>query len=456
MNSELKEAILALEKEKNISSGTLFEAIENALMTACKSHFGKAENIKVKIDRDSFDYSCYAEKQVVETPEDVMDDLEDIAYEDAVKIDPTVNVGDIVCVDIDSRGFGRIATQIAKNVIMQKIREEERSVIYDYYIDKQKDIITGIVQRYIGKNISVNLGKADGMLNEKEQVPGEELLPLDRIKVFVLEVRSTNRGPRILVSRTHPDLVRRLFEQEVAEVKDGVIDIMSIAREPGSRTKIAVRSNDANVDPIGACVGSNGVRVNNIVDELKGEKIDIVVWDENPGNFIQNALSPANVVAVFADPEEKTAKVVVPDYQLSLAIGKEGQNARLAARLTGYKIDIKSETQAKDAPGFRYTDYIDDDDEYDEEEYDGESVEETDGEYSGLNPEDNADLSEEEPVSGEEMPEAGSDSAEDGEETVSENEISENEISEDEISEDEVSEDEDSGEEISVEDISEE
>ena len=442
MNSELKEAILALEKEKNISSGTLFEAIENALMTACKSHFGKAENIKVKIDRDSFDYSCYAEKQVVETPEDVMDDLEDIAYEDAVKIDPTVNVGDIVCVDIDSRGFGRIATQIAKNVIMQKIREEERSVIYDYYIDKQKDIITGIVQRYIGKNISVNLGKADGMLNEKEQVPGEELLPLDRIKVFVLEVRSTNRGPRILV---------RLFEQEVAEVKDGVIDIMSIAREPGSRTKIAVRSNDANVDPIGACVGSNGVRVNNIVDELKGEKIDIVVWDENPGNFIQNALSPANVVAVFADPEEKTAKVVVPDYQLSLAIGKEGQNARLAARLTGYKIDIKSETQAKDAPGFRYTDYIDDDDEYDEEEYDGESVEETDGEYSGLNPEDNADLSEEEPVNGEEMPEAGSDSAEDGEETASENEISE-----DEISEDEVSEDEDSGEEISVEDISEE
>ena len=446
MNSELKEAILALEKEKNISSGTLFEAIENALMTACKSHFGKAENIKVKIDRDSFDYSCYAEKQVVETPEDVMDDLEDIAYEDAVKIDPTVNVGDIVCVDIDSRGFGRIATQIAKNVIMQKIREEERSVIYDYYIDKQKDIITGIVQRYIGKNISVNLGKADGMLNEKEQVPGEELLPLDRIKVFVLEVRSTNRGPRILVSRTHPDLVRRLFEQEVAEVKDGVIDIMSIAREPGSRTKIAVRSNDANVDPIGACVGSNGVRVNNIVDELKGEKIDIVVWDENPGNFIQNALSPANVVAVFADPEEKTAKVVVPDYQLSLAIGKEGQNARLAARLTGYKIDIKSETQAKDAPGFRYTDYIDDDDEYDEEEYDGESVEEADGEYSGLNPEETEDFAREEPVNGEEMPEAGSDPAEGEAETTSE----------DGISEDEVSEDEDSGEEITVEDISEE
>ena len=375
MNTELKEAILALEKEKNISSETLFEAIENALMTACKSHFGKAENVKVEIDRDSFDYACYAEKTVVETPEEIEDDLEQISLEDAAKIQKGAQVGDVVHVDINSRDFGRIATQIAKNVIMQKIREEERSVIYDYYIEKQRDIVTGIVQRNIGRNISVNLGKADGMLNEKEQVPGEHLHPTDRIKVFILEVRTTNRGPRILVSRTHPDLVRRLFEQEVAEVRDGVIEIMSIAREPGSRTKIAVRSNDPNVDPIGACVGNNGSRVNNIVDELRGEKIDIVVWDENPGNFIQNALSPANVVAVFADPEERVAKVVVPDYQLSLAIGKEGQNARLAARLTGYKIDIKNETQAKDAVGFRYEDYIDADEyeeEYAEEGYEGE------------------------------------------------------------------------------------
>ena len=377
MNTELKEAILALEKEKNISSETLFEAIENALMTACKSHFGKAENVKVEIDRDSFDYACYAEKTVVETPEEIEDDLEQITLEDAAKIQKGAQVGDVVHVDINSRDFGRIATQIAKNVIMQKIREEERSVIYDYYIEKQRDIVTGIVQRNIGRNISVNLGKADGMLNEKEQVPGEHLHPTDRIKVFILEVRTTNRGPRILVSRTHPDLVRRLFEQEVAEVRDGVIEIMSIAREPGSRTKIAVRSNDPNVDPIGACVGNNGSRVNNIVDELRGEKIDIVVWDENPGNFIQNALSPANVVAVFADPEERVAKVVVPDYQLSLAIGKEGQNARLAARLTGYKIDIKNETQAKDAVGFRYEDYLDaDEDEYEEdyaeEGYEGE------------------------------------------------------------------------------------
>ncbi len=398
MNTELKEAILALEKEKNISSETLFEAIENALMTACKSHFGKAENVKVEIDRDSFDYACYAEKTVVETPEEIEDDLEQISLEDAAKIQKGAQVGDVVHVDINSRDFGRIATQIAKNVIMQKIREEERSVIYDYYIEKQRDIVTGIVQRNIGRNISVNLGKADGMLNEKEQVPGEHLHPTDRIKVFILEVRTTNRGPRILVSRTHPDLVRRLFEQEVAEVRDGVIEIMSIAREPGSRTKIAVRSNDPNVDPIGACVGNNGSRVNNIVDELRGEKIDIVVWDENPGNFIQNALSPANVVAVFADPEERVAKVVVPDYQLSLAIGKEGQNARLAARLTGYKIDIKNETQAKDAVGFRYEDYIDaDEDEYEEEyaeegyegeEYAEEAYEETpaeeaeEGEYT--------------------------------------------------------------------------
>lgn len=379
MNTELKEAILALEKEKNISSDTLFEAIENALITACKSHFGKAENVKVEMDRDSFDYSCFAEKTVVETPEEVEDSLEQICLEDAVKIRGDAQVGDIVRVDINSRDFGRIATQIAKNVIMQKIREEERSVIYDYYIEKQRDIITGIVQRQIGRNISVNLGRADGMLNEKEQVPGEHLHPTDRVKVFILEVRTTSRGPRILVSRTHPDLVRRLFEQEVAEVRDGVIEIMSIAREPGSRTKIAVRSNDPNVDPIGACVGNNGSRVNNIVDELRGEKIDIVVWDENPGNFIQNALSPANVVAVFADPEEKSAKVVVPDYQLSLAIGREGQNARLAARLTGYKIDIKNETQARDAVGFRYEDYLDDEEEeYYEEDYeDGYEEEDT-------------------------------------------------------------------------------
>ena len=381
--TELEIAIDDLVAEKKINKEILAEAIENALVTACKSHFGKGgdnirnvKNVVATVDRKNFQYECYVEKKVVETPDDVMDDLEEIALEDALKIKDDAEVGDIVRININSKGFSRIAAQIAKNVIMQQIREEERSIIFKYFYDRQKDIMTGIVQRNIGNNISVNLGRADGILNEKEQVPGEHLRPTERIKVFILEVRTTNRGPRILVSRTHPDLVRKLFEEEVTEVSNGTIEIMSIAREPGSRTKIAVRSNDPNVDPIGACVGNNGLRVNNIVNELRGEKIDIVVWDENPGNFIQNALSPANVVAVFADPEERIAKVVVPDYQLSLAIGKEGQNARLAARLTGYKIDIKNETQAKDSFGFRYEDYLDqDEDEYDEE-YDEEYAEE--------------------------------------------------------------------------------
>ena len=381
MNKDLKEALDALEKEKNISKDTLFEAIENALLTACKNNYGKADNITVEIDRNSCEFGCYAEKTVVATPEDVEDDLLEISLQDAKEWKRTAAVGDVVRVKINSQSFGRIATQIAKNVLLQKIREEDRRAVYSEYYEKQKDIVTGIVQRNMGKSITVNLGKADGVLSEKEQVPGEVLRPTERIKVYILEVKETPKGPRIMVSRTHPELVKRLFEQEVTEIHDGTVEIMSIAREAGSRTKIAVCSNDPNVDPVGACVGMNGARVNNIVEELNGEKIDIVNWDENPGNFIQNALSPAKIVAVFADPEEKTAKVVVPDYQLSLAIGREGQNARLAARLTGYKIDIKSETQAKDAPGFRYEDYLDDeydeDEEYaDEEAYDEDAVEE--------------------------------------------------------------------------------
>ena len=369
MNKELVEALNALEKEKEISKETLFEAIENSLITACKNHFGKADNVKVEINRETGDFLCYAEKEVVETAEEVEDDLLQICIDDAVKVSKKAKVGDILNVEIKSKEFGRIATQNAKNVILQKIREEERSVIYGQYYEKEKDVVTGIVQRYVGKNISINLGKADALLNESEQVKGEVFKPTERIKVYILEVKNTPKGPKILVSRTHPELVKRLFESEVTEIKDGTVEIKSIAREAGSRTKIAVWSNNPNVDPVGACVGMNGERVNSIVDALRGEKIDIVEWDENPGNLIQNALSPAKIVAVFADPDEKTAKVVVPDYQLSLAIGKEGQNARLAARLTGYKIDIKSETQAKDAPGFRYEDYMD---EFDDEEYDGE------------------------------------------------------------------------------------
>lgn len=369
MNKELMEALDILEREKEISKETLFEAIENSLITACKNHFGKADNVKVEIDRDTCDFFCYAEKEVVE---EVEDPVLQISLEEAREISEDAQMGEIIRVEIKSKEFGRIATQNAKSVILQKIREEERSVIYNQYFEKEKDVVTGIVQRYVGRNISINLGKADAILNENEQVRGENFRPTERIKVYILEVKNTPKGPRILVSRTHPELVKRLFESEVTEIKDGTVEIMSIAREAGSRTKIAVRSNNPNVDAVGACVGINGARVNSIVDELCGEKIDIVNWDENPGNLIQNALSPAKIVAVFADPDEKTAKVVVPDYQLSLAIGKEGQNARLAARLTGYKIDIKSETQAKDAPGFRYEDYLYDDDEYEEEAYEGE------------------------------------------------------------------------------------
>ena len=361
MSRELMEALDILEKEKNISKESLFGAIENSLLTACRNSFGKADNVSVEMDRETCDFHVYANKTVVATKEDVLDPMTEIWIDDAREFQLDVAPGDTVRAELDSKNFGRIATQNAKNVILQKIREEERSAVCKEYFDKEHDIATGVVQRYLGRNVSINLGRADALLNENEQIKGEAYRPNDRIKVYILEVRNGNKGPRILVSRTHPDLVKRLFEQEVTEIKDGTVEIKSIAREAGSRTKIAVSSNNENVDPVGACVGVNGSRVNLIVDELHGEKIDIIAWDENPGNLIQNALSPAKIVAVFADPDEKTAKVVVPDYQLSLAIGKEGQNARLAARLTGYKIDIKSETQAKDAPGFRYEDYMDED-----------------------------------------------------------------------------------------------
>ena len=343
MNTELLEALTILEKEKDISKETLLDAIENSLINACKNHFGKADNIKVIMDRETCDYQLIQEKTVVD---EVMDDVEEISLEDAKNIDKKYEIGDIVQIPVESKSFGRIATQNAKNLILQKIREEERKVIYDQYFEKEKDIVTGIVQRYVGRNISVNLGKVDAMLTENEQVKGEVFQPTERIKLYVVEVKNTTKGPKILVSRTHPELVKRLFEAEVTEVRDGVVEIRSIAREAGSRTKIAVWSNDPDVDPVGACVGMNGARVNTIVNELRGEKIDIINWSDNPGILIENALSPAKVISVMADPDEKTASVIVPDYQLSLAIGKEGQNPRLAARLTGYKIDIKSESQA--------------------------------------------------------------------------------------------------------------
>ena len=345
MNKELLEAMEVLEKEKNISKDTLIEAIENSLLTACKNHFGKADNVKVTVNPNTCDFAVYAEKAVVENVED---DCLELSLADAKMLNPKYEIGDTVQIPLDSKKFGRIATQNAKNVILQKIREEERKALYNEYFMKEKDVMTGVVQRYLGKNVSINLGRVDAILNESEQVKGETFRPTERVKVYVIEVKDTPKGPRVSVSRTHPDLVKRLFESEVAEVRDGTVEIKAIAREAGSRTKIAVKSNDANVDPVGACVGLNGSRVNSIVSELKGEKIDIINWDDNPAYLIENALSPAKVICVVADEEEREAQVIVPDYQLSLAIGKEGQNARLSARLTGFKIDIKSETQARE------------------------------------------------------------------------------------------------------------
>ena len=381
MNTELKTALEILEKEKDISKDVMLDAIENSLITACQSHFGKEkENFRVEINRDTCDFHVYAEKTVVEQVEDP--DTQ-ISLAEAKLLDKKYELGDIVREEIKSKEFGRITTQNARNVILQKIREEERKVLFNQYYAKEKYVVTGVVQRYIGRNVSVNLGKVDAILNENEMVKGEVYTPTERIKVYILEVKDTTKGPKILLSRTHPELVKRLFESEVTEVRDGIVEIKSIAREAGSRTKIAVWSNDPDVDPVGACVGMNGARVNSIVNELRGEKIDIINWNENPALLIENALSPAKVVVVLADVEEKTAKVVVPDYQLSLAIGKEGQNARLAARLTGFKIDIKSESQANAIEGFYEGFYDEDEDEeeaYDENEYAEGTVEDENAE----------------------------------------------------------------------------
>ena len=406
MNNELLEALNILEKEKNISKDTLLEAIEQSLLQACKNHFGKADNVKVFIDPVTCEFNVHAEKTVVEKVEDP---ILEISLDNAKQMDSKYELGDVVNVEIKSKEFGRIATMNAKNVILQKIREEERKVLYNEYYQKEKDVVTGIVQRYMGRNVSINLGKVDAVLNENEMVKGEVFRPTERIKVYVLEVKDTPKGPKILVSRTHPELVKRLFESEVTEVRDGTVEIKSIAREAGSRTKIAVWSNNPDVDPVGACVGLNGARVNTIVNELHGEKIDIINWDENPALLIENALSPAKVISVIADGDEKTAKVVVPDYQLSLAIGKEGQNARLAARLTGFKIDIKSETQARESGDLlEYEGDYYEDDYYDDGEYDGE-------EYYDDQPFDDLSYEQEEPYEREESYEAD-DAQEDGQE----------------------------------------
>lgn len=369
--SELMLALEQIEKEKGISKDIIVEAIEKSLLDACKKDFGKSDNVTVNMDRETGDIEVYAAKTVVENVED---EATEISLEKALMMSAKYALGDIVNIEITPKNFGRIAAQQARSVIVQTIKEEEKKALYEHFYCKEKDVVTGVVQRYVGKNISVSLDdKMDALLMENEQIKGEHYRPTDRIKLYIVEVKETNKGPKVIVSRTHPELVKRLFEKEVTEVADGTVEIKSISREAGSRSKIAVWSNDPNVDPVGACVGMNGNRVNAIVDDLKGEKIDIITWNEDPAVFIENALSPSKVVSVDVDAEEKSARVVVPDYQLSLAIGKEGQNARLAARLTGFKIDIKSESQAREIYGYEEDGYYEEDGEYsDGYEEDGE------------------------------------------------------------------------------------
>lgn len=344
--TELIEALNAIEKEKQISKDIILEAIENSLLAACKNQFGKSENIRVNIDRETGEVKVFADYEVVED-DMIEDDALQIGITEAkLRFRDDVEVGEKVSTEVTPKNFGRIAAQKAKQVVVQKIREEERKVLYVQYLEKEREVITGIVQRYSGKNVCINLGRVDAILMESEQVRGEHFRPTEHIKLYVVEVKDTPKGPRITVSRSHPEFVKRLFEEEVTEIQDGIVTIESIAREAGSRTKIAVSTVDPNVDAVGACVGMNGSRVNAIVNELRGEKIDIVNWSDMPEIFIENALSPAVVMDVSIDEYEKTARVIVPENQLSLAIGKEGQNARLAAKLTGYKIDIKSESQA--------------------------------------------------------------------------------------------------------------
>ena len=341
-NPELIEALEAIAREKDISKEVLLEAIQNSLLAACKDQFGKSDNIRVVLDETTGEFHVYQDKIVVE---EVLDDTLEIALAEAEARHGVTELGATVSIEVTPKNFGRISAQKAKQVVVQKIREEERKVLYDQYYTKEKDIITGTVQRYSNGNYTVNIGKIDTVLTEQEQVKTERFRSHEKIRVYVTEVKDTPRGPRIVISRTHPELVKRLFEAEVAEIQSGVVEIKSVSREAGSRSKIAVYSRNPDVDAVGACVGMNGARVNAVVNELRGEKIDIVEWNENPAIFIEHALSPSRVVSVTVDIEEKSALVVVPDYQLSLAIGKEGQNARLAAKLTGYKIDIKSETQ---------------------------------------------------------------------------------------------------------------
>lgn len=348
MRAEFIQALDEIEKQKGIAKEILISAIEAALITAYKRNFGVSSNVEVTINNETGDVKVYAKKVVVE---EVEDELLEISLEKAKEIENFYEIGDVVNIEVTPRNFGRIAAQTAKQVVVQRIREAERDIIYDYFVNKESEIITGEVQRVSKNNVMINLGKIEGVLLPSEQIKNDAFRQGERIKAYVLEVKKTTKGPQILLSRTHPGFVRRLFELEVPEIHEGVVDIYSISREAGSRTKIAVYSNDESVDSVGACVGHKGLRVKSIVDELGGEKIDIITWSKDITEFITNSLSPAKVISVkVVDENEKSAQVVVPDYQLSLAIGKEGQNARLAAKLTGWKIDIKSESQMNEIP----------------------------------------------------------------------------------------------------------
>jgi N utilization substance protein A len=346
MNSEFFTALDMIEKEKGIPKEYMLERVEAALLSAFKRDYGACDNAKVVLDPERKEVRMFMQKEVVENIED---DYIQITLEDARAIDKRYNIGDTVDIEIKTNNFGRISAQTAKQVIIQGIREAERGLIYQEFMSSEHEILNCIVQKVDTKtrNATLEIGKTEMVLVNSEQIPGEVLKEGDRIKVYVVEVRKIAKGPQVMISRTHPGLVRRLFELEIPEIADGVVEIMSVAREAGSRTKIAVLSKDESVDPIGACIGPKGIRVGNIVNELKGEKIDIVKYSDNPEEYIASALSPSDVVSVTILSEGKGCRVIVPDDQLSLAIGKEGQNARLAAKLTGWKIDIKSELMAE-------------------------------------------------------------------------------------------------------------
>lgn len=345
MSSELLDALTALEEQKGISRDVLIEAIEAALVTAYKRNFNQAQNVRVDLNLETGSMVVYSRKDVVE---EVEDDRLEIALEDAKYINAAYEIGDIVEEEVTPRNFGRIAAQTAKQVVTQRVREAERGLIYEEYVDREDDIVTGVIERQDARNIYVSIGKVEAALPVNEQIQGEVYKPTSRIRVYITKVERTTRGPQVIVSRTHPGLLRRLFEMEVPEIYDGTVEIKSIAREAGDRSKISVYAHNEEVDPVGSCVGAKGARVQTIVNELNGEKIDIVEWSEDPTVFVANALSPSKVLDVQVNEEEKSTTVVVPDYQLSLAIGKRGQNARLAAKLTGWKIDIKSETDARE------------------------------------------------------------------------------------------------------------